>query len=374
MAHCSDTLARGTFVQVVVQAVTVVAPPEPFALEPLIFANEGDLKDLCGFDDEDPAGTAKALREAYASTSPPASAVPLAQALMALLTKDLMERVLLAPLHIRVADELFVLIRDLAAIPCVCTAMLRSGAISRLAFFAIPDLSHPDTKSAFSLHSIATRLPTRNDFYPLLQNVFEAMAALLGVPQLRKVPLLQERTYWESELVAEAKEAFTTIFQEMSVNGGMDATSMSEYMERVNGAGSKVTPLQVRQILERYHTNSDNRLSLEGFLQYHTEQAWNNHKSVWKDLHAFGYRNDLSRSSAYVGNQANQGTTHVMSNLSTGAGGIQHAGLAAVGEGTRASAEGGSAVRGQGTSTINNEHLTNTEPGFSLPPLPTVST
>ena len=184
--------------QVVVQAVTVVAPVEPMSLEPFLFIHGEDLKDSCWFDDEDPMGAANELRETYEKTGTgftcPPPVVPLAQALTALLTRELMERVLVAPIHVRVSDELFVLIRDLAAIPCVCTAMLQCGAISRLAFFAIPDLSSPETKSAFSLHSIAPRLPTRNDFYPLLQNVFEAMAALLGVPQLRKVPLLQVTT------------------------------------------------------------------------------------------------------------------------------------------------------------------------------------
>jgi hypothetical protein len=63
----------------------------------------------------------------------------------------------------------------------------------------------------------------------------------------------------------------------------------------VNGPGQKVTPLQVRSILDRFHTNSDNRLSLEGFLQYQTDQAWYNAKNVWKDLSAFGYRNNLQR-------------------------------------------------------------------------------
>ena len=177
--------------------------------------------------------------------------------------------------------------------------------------------------------------------------------------------LLQERTYWESELVAEAKEAFTTIFQEMSINGGMDATSMSEYMERVNGAGSKVTPLQVRQILERYHTNSDNRLSLEGFLQYHTEQAWNNHKSVWKDLHAFGYRNDLSRTAGYI-NPSARGT-QTMNVHPVGPPVGTSGGIGGMGEGARSNADGGMA-------TSNTEHLTNNEPGFTLPPLNTVTT
>ena len=39
----------------------------------------------------------------------------------------------------RVADELFVLIRDLAAVPSACIAMIQCGAISRLAYFANPE-------------------------------------------------------------------------------------------------------------------------------------------------------------------------------------------------------------------------------------------
>ena len=67
------------------------------------------------------------------------------------------------------------------------------------------------------------------------------------------------------------------------------------FLQQVNGPGQKVTPLQVRSILDRFHTNSDNRLSLDGFLQYQTDQAWYNAKNVWKDLSAFGYRNNLAR-------------------------------------------------------------------------------
>ena len=52
---------------------------------------------------------------------------------------------------------------------------------------------------------------------------------------------------------------------------------------------------QVRSILDRFHTNADNRLSLEGFLQYQTDAAWYNPKNVWKDLSAFGYGNNLLR-------------------------------------------------------------------------------
>jgi hypothetical protein len=59
----------------------------------------------------------------------------------------------------------------------------------------------------------------------------------------------------------------------------------------------------VRTILDRFHTNADNRLSLEGFLQYQTDQAWHSPKNPWKDLHAFGYRNDLTRNPNYTPGQ-----------------------------------------------------------------------
>jgi hypothetical protein len=34
-----------------------------------------------------------------------------------------------------------------------------------------------------------------------------------------------------------------------SQNGGMDASHMSDYMEKINGPGHKMSPLQVRSIL-----------------------------------------------------------------------------------------------------------------------------
>lgn len=212
LVRCTDSLARGTFVQVVVQAATVIAPREAGGLMCYVTAKESDLLAMCDSPEE------KVSACAYT----------------ALLLKDVMQRVLGVPMHIRQADELFVLIRDLAAIQSACITMIQCGAISRLAYFAIPDSVPMITKNTFASRAPVQRLHNKNDFCMLLQSVFEALASLLAVPQMRKVPLLQERTYWESELVAEAKEAFTTIFQEMSVGGGMDAGCMSDYMEKVS--------------------------------------------------------------------------------------------------------------------------------------------
>jgi hypothetical protein len=259
-------------VQVVVQAVSVIAPLDPLALQALLSTTDDhDLREMSGIEEVDFCGLISRLGKdvlsacapsasptpttpttgstadgsTEGSTTPAPTPVAMSHALTSLLVRDILSRILLAPTHVRVADELFLLIRDLAAIPSVCTALLQSGAISRLAFFAVPDQSPPEVKTLFLSHSLNTRLPVRNDFNILLQSVFEAMAALLGVPQVRKVNLLQEHPYWESVLVPAAKEAFTNIFNEMSINGGMDSSCMGGYMEKVNGQGTKVTALQV---------------------------------------------------------------------------------------------------------------------------------
>jgi hypothetical protein len=202
--------------------------------------------------------------------------------MITLLVREVVDKILDAPRHLRVIDELFVLIRDLAAIPCACNAMLRCETVSRLAYFAGPESSPQEVKNRFISRYPSSRAPIRADFYPLLQSVFEALAALLGVPQTRKVPLLLERSYWDKELVPEARDALAHIFKEVSVNGGMDIQCMSAYMERVNGPGHRATPQQLRATLDRYHSTSDGRLSFEGFLQYYTEQASLNPKTVWR--------------------------------------------------------------------------------------------
>jgi hypothetical protein len=187
--------------------------------------------------------------------------------------------------HVRTSDELFVLIRDLCSIPSICQVFQRSNTVSVLCFFITPELALPDMRSAFERTFQQNKNnQNRPDFSNLWQSIFEALAALLGVPQLRRVNLLQERSYnWETELVPEAKEALTIIFNESSRNGGMDANDINAYFEKVsNGPASKSTQMQIRNILERFTTNSDGRLSLDGFLQHHADTASYNPKQVWR--------------------------------------------------------------------------------------------
>eukprot|EP00607_Mallomonas_marina_P008330 CAMPEP_0182418834 /NCGR_PEP_ID=MMETSP1167-20130531/3215_1 /TAXON_ID=2988 /ORGANISM="Mallomonas Sp, Strain CCMP3275" /LENGTH=437 /DNA_ID=CAMNT_0024593263 /DNA_START=1987 /DNA_END=3300 /DNA_ORIENTATION=- len=56
-----------------------------------------------------------------------------------------------------------------------------------------------------------------------------------------------------------------------------------------------MTNMQAKAILDRYDTNSEGRLTLEGFLRRYADVAMYNPKSVWQDLMYFGYQNDLKR-------------------------------------------------------------------------------
>lgn len=280
MLQCTDALARATFVQVLVQAVTVVAPKDTFALTPFKSLKSAEVR-------------AESAKGSHA-------------AMTVILVRLLMDHVFKAVNFVRTSDELFVLMRDLAGISCIRYALQSIGAVSFLCYFVMPEQVPQMVRVMFEKHLSPSRQNTRAEYGNLLQSVFEAMAAVLGVPQLRKVNLLQERSYWETELVPDAREALTIVFKESSRMGGMDAHDIGAYFDRVHGTntgtatGHKMTPLQIRSLLDRFPTNPDGKLSLEGFLQYHADTASYNPKHVWRDLHAFGFRNDLSRAAQTV--------------------------------------------------------------------------
>eukprot|EP01038_Epipyxis_sp_PR26KG_P004500 gene4500-6357_t len=266
---CTDALARATFVQLLIQAVSVIAPKDANMLSTIKSMKVVDLK-----------------REFNSSYN--------VNALIVCLARTAIDYVFKAVNHVRTSDEIFVLVRDLSSIPCICTLFQTLSAVAYLSYFVMPDVVPNNIKQLFEKN--INRPNARVDYGNLLQSVFEAMAALLGVPQIRKVTLLQERTYWDADLVPEAKEALTTIFLESSHNGGMDSNDLTLYIDKVNGGnGQKVTTVHVRGLLDRFSTNNDGRLSLDNFLQYHADTASYNPKNVWRDLHAFGFRNDLSR-------------------------------------------------------------------------------
>jgi ubiquitin C-terminal hydrolase len=257
----SDFMSRSTFVHIIMHAVTVLSPFD----ESLVNSYHNN-----GFEATE-YGYSKLQLIVSSDLSPPTEAY-IAQ-LIHLISKYVFE----VPQHMRNADELFVLIRDLASIPCICKLLNFQDMISKLCFFVIPDSVYQSYKDHFVVP--VTKNRSRPDYFLLFGPIFEAIASLLGVPQVRKIALLQDnRTYWERQLVPEAKGALIAIFQEASVNGIMDYMQLSNFLEKI--FGHKPHQSTIKHMLDSSNI-SDGKLTLDGFLQYYTDKASYAAKEVW---------------------------------------------------------------------------------------------
>lgn len=260
MLLCTDPLARVSFVQHVVNAVAVIAPKEASAVT-AAFATIGRHANAGSADEVDWSSEELCVR----------------------LVQKMFDLVFKSANHVRTADEVFALVRDLSSIPSICHAFRSHNIISLLSYYVIPDIVPVQIKGIYDKQVNPTKNGTRPDYSHLLQNVFEAIAAIIGVPQVRKISLLKEKSYWESELVPEAREAFTKIFQENSRNGYMDQFDVQQYMDKVLAtSGTKASQVTVRNTMDRMSAQSDHRVYLDGFLTYHTENATVNPKNVWR--------------------------------------------------------------------------------------------
>lgn len=255
---CTDALARATFVQLIVHAVTVIAPKDPQAINAAIIQQQQQ---------QGSKGNYELASEAE---------------LCGRLIGRMMEMIMKVVNYVRTADEVFALVRDLACIPSIAVVLRSRNVVSMLCYFVMPDSVPPVIKVYFERNS-SSKQNARAEYSNLLQNVFEAIAALVGVPQIRKVSLLQEKSYWESELVPEAREAFTQIFHENSRGGVMDNYDLTHYLEKVAAVnGQKASAVQVRSIFDRFGSHVDNKLHLEGFLMHQADVASYNPKLAWR--------------------------------------------------------------------------------------------
>jgi ubiquitin C-terminal hydrolase len=279
LLSCTDALARNTYVQVLAAAVHTVAA----TFDSIV---SGDKNVLLQFERLKHsellqlAMTEVGLDGTGVSPFNDASmAVVVPQALLYLFTTELMQVVLQTPSHPKVADDVFNLMREVCTIPCVCSTLLHKRAVTYLAAVALSDSAPDRIRAEFDRNS------KKQDTTQLHASIFEALAALLGVPQLRKVQLVTEVSQYEYELLPEAREAFTAIFNEVAKPGltsaglSMDAANIVEYKERI---GVKVSLQQARVSLSRFQTNTEGRLTLEGFLQYYCDLASYSPKDVWK--------------------------------------------------------------------------------------------
>lgn len=264
LLYCSDFMSRSTFVHIITQAIHALMPINEALLQSL---NEKD--EIIVLNGEE---TTKVRAHIATEMNPKV------EYLIVLFLQHILKFVLEVPAHVRTADEVFVLIRDLAAIPSIRFCLNYHQIIAKLCFFVIPESVHVDLKSLFYVPNIKGNR-NRPDYFVLFGAIFEALASLLGVPQVRKINLLQDnRTYWERQLVPEAKDALTIIFQEVSTNGLMDSNQLFQFIERVTG--HKPHQSNIKHIIEST-ANVDGKLTVEGFLQHYTDKASYAAKEVW---------------------------------------------------------------------------------------------
>ena len=154
-----------------------------------------------------------------------------------------------------------------------------------------------------------TRGPGHLDYLIL----FEALACISGIPGILHVPL-----FYDAEdsghaldrvcLTDEAINALTTVFNESCAAGapGMGQREIDSYLRKSGVDASSVSPQKIADLMTKYPTvappaGSPNRetsfLSIEGFLSYYKDTIQSNEGKVQLDLHAFGFRPDLSRRS-----------------------------------------------------------------------------
>jgi ubiquitin C-terminal hydrolase len=251
LVHCSDSMASSSFVQLVVAA----------SLSVVEHASKGPAGDT---------GLATLRVLAVADR-----------------VLELLPRIYL---NSRTADEFFIALRDLSSIPCVAEHFVKKDLVAKLTYFAIPGQVPAQIRAVFAAYETPSK-----DFGPYLQTVFEVIAVLLGIPQTRKRPLVEENPKsLLSQLTEEAVAALTIIFKENSTNNKMDFRDVLGYMVKVFH-NQKQANLQARSILDRFGDRNATALYLDGFLLYYVKNSIYNPKLVWKDLHHFGFQNDLKR-------------------------------------------------------------------------------
>lgn len=257
--QCPDPLARATFGELLCEAVAVAAPKSTDALVRFIRLGPYELEQI----------SSKGQDEACALV-------------IFVIVRALYE----LPNRMRSADEILIIIRELASIPSVCVAMLELGLLEDLVYFVLPDKVPEFIKSKFRAASNPRMDPTT---YITIQNVFEALAALLGVPQKRKIDLIDENcSYWDPEFIEDAKIALQQIFDDISQNSLLDGRTFMTYYEKLHGSNVRNLALLVRNIFDKYET-VDGKLTFNGFCKYHAELAVNSPKTVWKVLIVFAF-------------------------------------------------------------------------------------
>jgi hypothetical protein len=168
--------------------------------------------------------------------------------------------------HSRNADEFLSLVRELSLIQSLRAAFLRMNIIN----FLINTVTSNNVVNKNVKNAGKQNVET----YLLVPSVVEAIAAILGVPQISKAPLIVEVSdsisvsknpfYQNSTLSPAAKEAFSQIFKESCRPNEvcMDSVDITQFLSKM-GTAQKLTAAQVKAQFERYDDSHDGKVRLE---------------------------------------------------------------------------------------------------------------
>lgn len=334
----SDALARSSFVQVLSQCMLSLAPSLvptlPFGENPTLI---GELTRMIALQRDRLSSLVKNRNM---------------NAMVVMVVLSMSEYLISAASHqFKGASEIISLIRNIAEAPVYGELLMTCRFVPKLMMLVHPEKCDASITELFK--NVQMTAKSKQELYMLRRDVLETIAAILGAPQIRKVALLEDqivdrdtvgetsgggvagadimnknlsimslRRSWDPELSTPIKEALTTIFFEVcSLSSqynshihntlGMDIHDFMMYMDKVTGGvgGGRPTHAQIRQMFDRYDTTSDGKLTLTGFLSYHHSMALRNPLSVWKDIHAFGFENDLTRESTTITHSSINETT-----------------------------------------------------------------
>lgn len=151
------------------------------------------------------------------------------------------------------------------------------------------------------------RVPGQLDYVALL----EALTCLAGISGTLHAQLVVRENedivrgrQWYS-LTADAVKALSIIFHESCTQGspGMGQREIETYLHRSGVDAGNVSTQKIMDMLSKYPTTGGTEtergmyLSLDGFIAYYRDCVQNNDLRLRIDLHAFGFRPDLTRRS-----------------------------------------------------------------------------
>jgi len=297
LCTCHDYSARTDFVQLLASAASALAPLEEAQLRSEYSAAVRASADH--IDDLQPSP--KTSRGELETSS---AVVELVHRL----TTFIQQAILNPNYFARWADEAFALVQALAdGHPTLREYLVAKNMVSRLVYavlgakaspavrtFCVSNGSgmNPDMASkAEDAYGTSALSLGMDQAAPL-----EAIASLVDVPSVSKVPLVVASTVDSEKLSPEAEAAFSLIFDEYSTSdAGMEIMDLNRFLELANiPATSANRKLQITRILASYDTN-EQKLTRRGFLNYVTDLSVKSPKMMWASLASLGFRNDLRR-------------------------------------------------------------------------------